>query len=283
MIGCCQKLNCGFDKTCYGDAEASKLGKTSDYFTKLCTILGAAECITYNYGEINARHYVCGRTSTIKDMYTFAIGAASSGASTVQYDHSLSMVGDAVVSSYVSRFSSPPHSQSGDPTTTSNSASSSSEPSMAPPTPEPSSPPLETATPNSSTPAGAIAGGVVGGVAGGAAIALAGVFLYRRRKRRNQRNQPEVGGGSEYGSGGPQSMSGSQPSYLTVGMQSPSEMESRPSSYQIPQPQHTASTDMAHEMQGDTHHVVEADSTYASHSKDNAAELPAESRDIARP
>ncbi|KAJ5447394.1 hypothetical protein N7445_002215 [Penicillium cf. griseofulvum] len=282
MIGCCKTSNCAFRKTCYGDDEASKLAKTSDQFTLLCTVLSSAACVTYDYPDLNARNYACGPTSSIQNMFTFALNNPSTGALTVRYDHSLRTIGDDIVSSYVSRFSLSP--TRGDDTSTSSSATiSSSESSKATPTPtsEPSSPPLETEKSNSTTSVGAIAGGVVGGVAGGAAIALAGVFLCRRRKKR--RSQPKAGGGSDYGSGGPQSMSESQPSYLTVGTQPPSEMESRPSSYQFPQAQDTASANRPHEMQGDTHHVVEADSNHVSHSKDNAAELPTESTSIARP
>ncbi|KAJ9484857.1 hypothetical protein VN97_g8513 [Penicillium thymicola] len=278
MIGCCESSNCAFLTACYGANELSispDLGTTTDRFTLLCTLLHSEACVTYNYGDFEAAHYGCGTTSANREMFTFAIDNPSTGTISVRYDHTISTVDDDIVSSYASRFSSTPNSQVGDVTMTSSSEpSDSSESSEATQTSEPSSSPSEKST---ATSAGAIAGGVVGGVAGGAAIALAGVFLCLRRKKR--RNRPEAGGGSGYG-GGPQSMSESQPSNLTVGMQLPAEMESRESPYQFSQSQDTASANTAHEMQGDTHPVVEADSNYASHSKDNAAELPAESRYI---
>ncbi|KAJ6001102.1 hypothetical protein N7481_001511 [Penicillium waksmanii] len=275
IVNCCPGLDCVPWTTCYGADEISKLPdltKTSGGFALLCTRLHNEVCVTWNYPDLDARHYGCRTTSNSWDVFNFALEFTDTV--TVRYDHSLITADDNMVSSYAASFSSFSISQTGD-----SGLTTSSESFDATQISKPSSSSSDRST--STTPTGAIVGGVIGGVAGGAVIALAGVFLYLRRKK--GKDQTKAGVSSEYSGGPSQSLPGNRPIYLSAGMQKPSEIDSRESPYQISEVWGTAPADRAHEMQGDTNPMLEADSKHVLHSKDIAAELPAESRRVAGP
>ncbi|KAJ5161406.1 hypothetical protein N7492_006798 [Penicillium capsulatum] len=271
LIGCCagnSGTDCGFDTACYAATDVSKspdITKTQDAFALFCTETNSGACVTFIYSDIDVTNFGCGSTSERIDAYTSAWDDNASGTIVSRWDQYLTPIADNEVSAYDSKFASSTNSQAAVKAT--NLASS----SRSPHTTETASP-ASSSSHSATAQKGAIGGGVAGGVVGGILIALAAVYLLRRRSKNKAQAGPMTGpdAGGAY-----QSVPGNRPGYSPVEMQ-PAEMESSDPAHRMPEAQGSGPADRAFEMQGDNKAELETDQKGVT--KDFVAELPADGK-----
>lgn len=280
-MGCCDNSDvCAFPTACFEldkVSETPALTDTQRAFSVYCTETSAPACVTFFYSDLGVTNVGCGPTSDHFDVYTSAFDDVVVDNVITRWDQYITPIDEQDLSSYTSTFSSTTRSQAAFEATS--MVSSSKSPHITESSKPVSSDSGSSSSGSSSTSTGAIAGGVVGGVVGGAAIALAGVFLLRRKKKNNQ---AQVGADTIDLGGAYQTVPGDHPGHPGVEMQ-PTEMESNDPSHRMAEAQGDLPAERSSTVLGGVKPEMETDQKMESEPKDIVAELPADHNPGPRP
>ncbi|KAL2815237.1 hypothetical protein BDW59DRAFT_16348 [Aspergillus cavernicola] len=193
MVGCCPttsaSTSCMIFSTCYDDTEISAtpqlLSSTTDPFVMFCTGEDSAYCHTWTWPDLNIADVACtdDSSSELETIYTAgSLTDNDDDEDQITETISVSWISDAVLLNL--RSVSATTTSTTDTTSPGNTATGSVIPT--------SGTGDESEDGGSSTPVGTIVGAVVGGVLGLILVVLAGVLIWRYRKKTEEKAEQEL-------------------------------------------------------------------------------------------